>query len=177
MIRFCIATQLAFSLAITPAFAQPPAPVGEAPVPATDSDTTAPPDSPQPAKPSATPQDSPPPVVAPRPTPAVVADIPPPRPDPCRRSGRNACVGTKIGGGIVTAIGIAAAGVGIALAATPNKPIPDKPAFEKNYRSVGVMAISAGVIAIVAGAIVLWEGRRLRRDSERWKRGLTARAR
>jgi hypothetical protein len=89
-------------------------------------------------------------------TPAAVAD-------PCRRDGHDRCRRIKIGGAMTTALGLAAFGAGVGLAATRDQPIDGRPAYSKNYRSAGVMAVSVGVILIVAGALVLREGGRLER--------------
>lgn len=186
-INHAIHVALTLGMISQPAYASPSAPASTKDEPTPPVEPTEPtepepaepiepepaePTEPAPAEPSTPPAPSPPP-------PRVVAapiDVATPAPtDPCRRDGHDRCRRIEIGGGITTALGIAAAGIGIGLAATRNREIEGRPAYEKNYRSAGVMALSVGVILVVAGALVLREGRRLERRSTAWSRTMARR--
>jgi hypothetical protein len=119
------------------------------------------------------------PSAAPEPTsepppPTVPASEPvdaPPQPtslDRCKKNGRDVCRAKIIGGAVLTAIGVAAFGVGAGLASISRQTIDDDPSFYRTYQPAGSILVGGGVAFVVTGAFLI-------ADAVRTKRGPRAR--
>ena len=79
---------------------------------------------------------------------------------PLGRGDSLSCRRMTASGIVVTGLGLAAAGTGLALALRPDQVIPERPAFVISTRSPGVSAATIGAGLAVAGALMIIAGQR-----------------
>jgi hypothetical protein len=126
--------------------------------------TTTPEPAPAPAStaPAPAPAAQPPAPTAVTPEPAPTSPPPGPVATNCWER-RSQCRSLSITGIVAGSLGLAAIGTGVGLMVRPDEPIPDRPAFQKSTRPVGVVSLGMGIGVVVTAALMIIAGRRAHR--------------